>query len=116
MSRRLLGRWADGTRFAGFEALNGDSGIANLPQSLTINSQTVAPTFIYRGTDATASAWPALVGDNLSIAGSGSAPSLNQPALGNGANDESWATRASITKPRRQHRATFPRMTMFFVA
>ena len=57
-----------------FRALDGDSGISNLSTSITINGQTVTASFAYRGQDADASTWTALVGDNLGIAGSGTAP------------------------------------------
>ena len=73
---------------AGFLTLSGSNGIANLDQTLTINGQTVEPTFIYRGYDATASTWPAYVGETLNIAGSGDSPLLNQVAFGNGSYDE----------------------------
>jgi hypothetical protein len=59
-----------------FQLFNGDSSLSNLPQNLTINGQTVAPTFIYEGKNATTSAWTATVGSDLSIAGSGDDPTV----------------------------------------
>ena len=46
-------------------------GLDRLPMSLTINGQTVAPTLIYRGKDATTSSWPARAGEDLALVDSG---------------------------------------------
>jgi len=60
-----------------------ESGLSNLEDALTINGTTVAPTLKYDGADATASAWPALAGQDMAIAGSGSEPTtdLDTPLL-----------------------------------
>lgn len=56
-----------------FQALAGDSALANLPQSLTINGTTVTGSFIYEGKNVSAgNPWTATVGDNLLIAPAGS--------------------------------------------
>lgn len=59
-----------------FRSFAGESGIGNLPQNITINSQTVSPSFRYEAKDATTSAWSATVGTNLTIGSTGSAPSV----------------------------------------
>lgn len=65
-----------GADFETFRLFNGDSSLSNLSQNLTINGQTVAPTFIYEGKNATTSAWTATIGSDLAIAGSGSNPNV----------------------------------------
>lgn len=55
------------------------SGISALSQDLTINSQTVSPTFRYEAKDATLSGWTATVGANLTAAGSGGSVDLDTP-------------------------------------
>lgn len=88
MGRRLINRqYKLGSRAPSMQTITGDSGIANLSPYLTINGSTVSPTFLYYGNDATASTFPAQWGEALPITGTGAAPSLNQPAYGNGDND-----------------------------
>lgn len=54
------------------------SAIANLPQDITINGVTVSPSFRYEASNATASAWTATVGSNLSIASTGTDPNVGR--------------------------------------
>lgn len=54
------------------------SSYKNLDPNLTINSITVAPTFLYYGEDATLSSLPGAYGETLSIAGAGSDPTLGE--------------------------------------
>jgi hypothetical protein len=69
---------------------NTPPSVANLPASLTINGITVTPTFVYKGKDATASSWPAdAYGETLSIAGSGTVPTINDGSPLLGSNDDS---------------------------
>lgn len=55
------------------------NGLSNLSQTLTINSQTVSPTFRYEGKNATVSTWTATVGEDLTGAGSGGTFGLSVP-------------------------------------
>lgn len=57
-----------------FRVCDGDSGVDNLPSSITLNGITVAPTFIYKGRDFGATQAAAIVGNNLPIAGAGGTP------------------------------------------
>lgn len=59
-------------------------GIAALPESLTINSQTVFPTYWYEGRDATLAAWTARHGSGgtLTAEGSGGTTNIVPPTLG----------------------------------
>jgi hypothetical protein len=76
--------------------IQGDSGIANIPTSSTINSTTVAASVVVRGYDADATTLPLHVGGvTLGIAGGGTDPLLAQPALGNGTTDVSLTGQAS---------------------
>lgn len=56
-------------------------GIAALSQDLTINGQTVSPTFRYEAKNATTGLWTATVGENLTGAGSGGTVGLDTPLL-----------------------------------
>ena len=56
-------------------------GITALSQDLTINGQTVSPTFRYEAKNATTGLWTATVGDNLTGAGSGGLVGLDTPML-----------------------------------
>lgn len=69
------------------DVLDGDNGVSKIPQDKDINSQEVAPTFIYLGSDPDLIEWIPLVGDTLDFTGSGANPTLDIPAYGNGAND-----------------------------
>ena len=96
MSRRLLGRNADGSRVADLVGILGDSGIANLDTFSTINSTRVDASVVVRGYDADATTLSLFVGGTtLGIAGGGTDPLLAQPALGNGAADVSLTGQAS---------------------
>jgi len=53
------------------------SGQAALSQSITINSTTVTPTFLYTG-DNGAATWTATVGSDVAVAGTGDAPTYDQ--------------------------------------
>jgi hypothetical protein len=57
-----------------------DSGISNLDRNLTINGVTVSPSVWCEGQDAGASSWVCDVGGTLSIAGSGTEPTLDVAA------------------------------------
>ena len=60
----------------------GDAGgIATLPQSLTINGQTVAATYFYDAANATTSTWTG-TGGTLTAAGSGGVQNLDSPTAG----------------------------------
>jgi hypothetical protein len=60
-----------------FQWLVNNSGVSLLDRDLTINSQTVSPTFWYNGSQATTSTWTAEYGSNLSITGSGADVTAN---------------------------------------
>jgi hypothetical protein len=62
-----------------FRALHIDPALSLLPTNVTINGVTKSPTARYYGKDAGASSWTASVGDNLPIASSGTAPTLDVP-------------------------------------
>lgn len=55
-------------------------GLDELPQELTINGTTVHPTFLYRGEDATASAFPATIGTDMSLVEGGTNITPSQDA------------------------------------
>jgi hypothetical protein len=54
----------------------GGSGVANLSSDVTINSQTVSPTFRYIGDGASLTEWVADVGDDLPVAGTSNDPTF----------------------------------------
>jgi hypothetical protein len=62
-----------------FLALDGDSGLANAPDSLTLNGVSVDPIASYRGQGATAGTWSSAGYDDL-VAGGGSATTVDLPA------------------------------------
>lgn len=73
--------------FRGIDTTEALSGVSNLDRNLTINGTTVAPTFWYKGEDASGTTWPAEVGGAdglLTEAGSGASPSYAQgtPLMG----------------------------------
>jgi len=57
-----------------FATLTGDSGNANLSDTLTVNSTAVAPTLAYRGEDANGTTWTPVAGPSLSIGSTGATP------------------------------------------
>jgi hypothetical protein len=57
-----------------FSALDGLSGVDAMQTTLSLNSVQQTPTVLYRGHDATPTAWTAQYGPNLSIAGSDDDP------------------------------------------
>ncbi|MDQ5977431.1 MAG: hypothetical protein QG602_403, partial [Verrucomicrobiota bacterium] len=59
-----------------FSALDVDSGIFNLTSDLTLNGQTVAPTFRYEGLSASVASWPAIVGNTLPTFSAGTDPTI----------------------------------------
>jgi hypothetical protein len=60
-----------------FRALHITPALSLLPSDVTINGVTKSPVVRYYGKDAGASAWTASIGQNLAIASSGTAPTLN---------------------------------------
>lgn len=81
------GQDVDRPDFDGYDTLLETPSVANLSRSLTINGQTVQPTFWYKGEDASGTTWPAEVGGAdglLTEAGSGASPSYAQgvPLMG----------------------------------
>ena len=56
-----------------------EAGASKLPRDLTINGQTVSPTFWYEGRNASTSDWVATVGQDLTGKGSGGAVGLACP-------------------------------------
>jgi len=61
---------------------HGATGYAAIPEDITINGITESPTFRYEAGSANTSAWPAAVGTDLVIAGSGSVPAINELSPG----------------------------------
>lgn len=59
-----------------------NAGLAGLPEDLTINSQTVSPTFRYEGADAATGLWTPVVGESLTGTGSGGSVGLDTPLPG----------------------------------
>lgn len=67
----------------------GQSALANLPESLTINSVTKTPTLKYIAANASGTTWTASIGGTgaaMTVSGSGAAPTLNDgaPTFGSG--------------------------------
>jgi hypothetical protein len=60
--------------------------IDNLEQTITLNSTSISPDFLYTADNATISSWTATVGTNLSIIGSGTYPGIDagSPLFGSG--------------------------------
>ncbi len=61
-----------------FEALRGWNGVDFLTQDITLNSQTVSPTFRYNGIDAATGGWIAEVGNTLDRIAVGVEPDYDQ--------------------------------------
>jgi hypothetical protein len=61
-----------------FKATYSNNGIAQLSNSLTINSITESPTFVYEGKNATVPTWIATIGNNLASASTGTDPTPEQ--------------------------------------
>lgn len=60
-----------------FQMLNGESGIANISQNITLQGSTVVPDLVFEGKNASASGWTATVGSDLDLE-SGTAPTYNK--------------------------------------
>lgn len=61
-----------------FQAFAGESSLANLSQELSINNNTLTPTYRYEGKNASASGWTATVGTDLVLASSGTDPTYQE--------------------------------------
>lgn len=59
-----------------FKALSVDSGAGNIPSALLVNSVSVAPDTRLEAANATTATWTATVGSNLTIASTGTDPSV----------------------------------------
>lgn len=67
----------DEDAFLMFQALTGDSGVSNLSTVVSVNGFGVSAVARYEGRNASAAGWTATLGENLALAGLGSAPTFD---------------------------------------